>query len=163
MLTTAARYYIVVFVARTTRYWARSFTLAVGCFVALGACPEARQFGRWVREAVQPAANAWLGGRIVRIESFGSYSCRPLNGQAGQRLSEHGRANAVDISAFVVEGGRRITVVDGWNGKDEDVRRFLRAVHAAACRRFQVVLGPDANAFHRDHLHMDMGNGPYCR
>lgn len=126
-------------------------------------CPEARQFGRWVREAVQPAASAWLGGRIVRIESFGSYSCRPLNGQAGQRLSEHGRANAVDISAFVVEGGRRITVVDGWNGKDEDVRRFLRAVHAAACRRFQVVLGPDANAFHRDHLHMDMGNGPYCR
>gem|GEM_PF-5119423 len=69
-------------------------------------CPEARQFGRWVREAVQPAANAWLGGRIVRIESFGSYSCRPLNGQAGQRLSEHGRANAVDISAFVVQGGR---------------------------------------------------------
>jgi len=126
-------------------------------------CPEARQFGRWVREAVQPAANAWLGGRIVRIESFGSYSCRPLNGQAGQRLSEHGRANAVDISAFVVQGGRRITIVEGWNGEDKDVRRFLRAVHAAACRRFQVVLGPDANAFHRDHLHLDMGNGPYCR
>jgi hypothetical protein len=126
-------------------------------------CPQARQFGRWVREAVQPAANAWLGGRIVRIESFGSYSCRPLNGQAGQRLSEHGRANAVDISAFVVQGGRRITVVDGWNGDDKDVRRFLRAVHAAACRRFRVVLGPDANAFHRDHLHLDMGNGPYCR
>jgi hypothetical protein len=126
-------------------------------------CPEARQFGRWVREAVQPAASAWLGGRIVRIESFGTYSCRPLNGLAGQRLSEHGRANAVDISAFVVEGGRRINVAEGWNGSDEDVRRFLRAVHSAACRRFQVVLGPDANAFHRDHLHFDMGNGPYCR
>jgi hypothetical protein len=126
-------------------------------------CPVARQFERWVREAVQPAANAWLDGRIVRIESFGSYSCRPLNGQAGQRLSEHGRANAVDISAFVLAGGRRVTVADGWNGEDKDVRRFLRAIHDAACRRFQVVLGPDANAFHRDHLHMDMGNGPYCR
>lgn len=126
-------------------------------------CPSARQFARWAREAVQPAAAAWLGGRIVRIESFGTYACRPLNGQAGARLSEHGRANAVDISAFVLAGGRRITVLEGWNGPDEDVRKFLRAVHKAACRRFQVVLGPDANAFHRDHLHMDMGNGPYCR
>jgi len=126
-------------------------------------CPVARQFGRWVREAVQPAANAWLGGRVVRIESFGTYSCRPLNGQAGARLSEHGRANAVDVAAFVLAGGRRVTVLDGWNGSDEDVRRFLRAVHQAACRRFQVVLGPDANGFHRDHLHFDMGQGPYCR
>ena len=126
-------------------------------------CPVARQFGRWVREAVQPAANAWLGARVIRIESFGSYSCRPLNGQAGQRLSEHGRANAVDVGAFVLAGGRRVTVAEGWSGEDKDVRRFLHAVHDAACRRFQVVLGPDANAFHRDHLHMDMGNGPYCR
>jgi hypothetical protein len=140
--------------------------LEIGTPVAnLGAmtCPVARQFERWTREAVQPAANAWLGGRVVKIESFGTYSCRPLNGQAGQRLSEHGRANAVDISAFVIAGGRRITVAQGWNGEDQDVRRFLRAVHAAACRRFQVVLGPDANSFHHDHLHMDMGNGPYCR
>jgi len=126
-------------------------------------CPSARQFARWVREAVQPAASAWLGGRVIRIESFGSYACRPLNGQAGERLSEHGRANAVDISAFVIAGGRRVTVLDGWNGGDQDARRFLRAVHAAACRRFAIVLGPDANAFHRDHLHFDMGRGPYCR
>jgi hypothetical protein len=126
-------------------------------------CPAARQFGRWVREAVQPAANAWLGSRVARIESFGTYTCRPLNGQAGARLSEHGLANAVDISAFVLAGGRRVTVQEGWNGRDEDVRRFLRAVHQAGCRRFQVGLGPDANAYHRDHLHFDMGQGPYCR
>jgi hypothetical protein len=140
--------------------------LDIGTPVAnLGAmtCPLARQFARWTREALQPAANAWLGSRVARIESFGTYSCRPVNNQAGARLSEHGRANAVDVGAFVLVDGRRITVRDGWRGDDEDVRRFLRAVHDAGCRRFGVVLGPDADAFHRDHLHFDMGRGPYCR
>src|SRR5687767_521517 len=87
-------------------------------------CPSARQFARWTREAVQPAANAWLDSRVVKVESFGTYACRPLNGQAGARLSEHGRANAVDVAAFVLASGRRVTVLDGWNGRDEDVRKF---------------------------------------
>ncbi|TFI56504.1 extensin family protein [Sphingomonas parva] len=126
-------------------------------------CPVARQFARWVREAVQPAADAAFGRSVVRIESMGTYSCRPVNGQAGKRLSEHGRANAVDVGAFVLADGRRISVLQGWNGEDEKVRRFLRDVHGAGCRRFGIVLGPDANAFHRDHLHFDMGRGPYCR
>jgi hypothetical protein len=126
-------------------------------------CPLARQFARWTREAVQPAARAWLGGEVVKIETMGSYACRPVNGQSGNRLSEHGRANAVDVSAFVLAGGRRVTVLDGWSGKDEDVQRFLRAVHQAGCRRFQIGLGPEANAFHHNHFHFDMGQGPYCR
>jgi hypothetical protein len=126
-------------------------------------CPVARQFARWAREAVQPAARAWLGRKVVRIESFGTYSCRTINSRPGAKISEHGRANAVDIAAFVLEGGQRIGVKEGWTGGDEDVRRFLRAVHQAGCRRFGVTLGPDADAFHRDHLHFDMGQGPYCR
>jgi hypothetical protein len=126
-------------------------------------CPVARQFARWVREAVQPAAQSSLGKRVVRIESFGTYACRSVNSRPGAKLSEHGRANAVDIGVFVMEGGRRISVKDGWIGEDEEVRRFLRAVHQAGCRRFGVTLGPDADAFHRDHLHFDMGRSPYCR
>jgi len=92
-------------------------------------CPLARAFSGWVREAVQPAAKAWLGSRVVRIESLGTYSCRPVNGQAGGRLSEHGRANAVDVGAFVLADGRRVTLLSGWNAEDEKVRGFLRAVH----------------------------------
>lgn len=126
-------------------------------------CPLARQFARWSREAVQPAAERWLDARVVRIESFGTYACRPVNGQAGNRLSEHGYANAVDIAAFVLADGRRITVLADWNGDDDNARTFLRQVHQAGCRRFGITLGPDANAFHRDHLHFDMGRGPYCR
>jgi len=126
-------------------------------------CPLARAFARWTREAVQPSAERWLGAPVVRIESFGTYACRPVNGQAGARLSEHGLANAVDIAAFVLDGGRRVTVKDGWNADDERTRQFLRQIHQAGCRRFPVGIGPDANAQHHDHFHFDMGRGPYCR
>ena len=126
-------------------------------------CRLAERFAAWAGAAVQNAANVWLDSTVAKIESFGTYSCRPINHREGARLSEHGRANAVDISAFVLANGRRITVKDGWNGGDPAVRDFLRAVHKAACRRFSIVIGPDGDANHRDHLHFDMGgNGPYC-
>jgi len=126
-------------------------------------CPLARQYARWVRETVQPAARELLGGALARIETFGTYSCRPVNSRPGARISEHGYANAVDISAFALAGGRRVTVVDGWNGTDERVRRFLRAVHRGGCQRFSVGLSPDADALHYNHLHFDLGASGTCR
>lgn len=126
-------------------------------------CPLADALTRWTRDATQKAASAWLDSPVVKIESFGTYSCRPINNQSGNRLSEHGLSNAVDISGFVLANGRRITVLNDWNGPDQYARNFLRAVHDAGCRRFHVVLGPDANALHRNHLHFDMGPGPYCK
>lgn len=35
-------------------------------------------------------------------------------------------------------------------------QRFLKRVHAEACRYFGTVLGPEANEAHRDHFHFDM-------
>jgi hypothetical protein len=140
--------------------------VAIGIPVTnLGAvrCGLARPFVQWVQQAVQPAAQARLGTTVTKIESFGSFACRPVNNVAGNALSEHGRADAVDIAAFDLADGRRVTVRDGWSGGDDAVRAFLHDLHAAACRRFTVVLGPDANAYHRDHFHFDMGRGPYCR
>jgi hypothetical protein len=125
-------------------------------------CPLADALARWTRDATQKAAVAWLDSPVVRIESFGTYSCRPINNVAGARLSEHGLSNAVDISGFVLANGRKITVLADWNGPDPDARNFLHAVHDAGCRRFQVVLGPDANALHRNHFHFDMGHGRAC-
>lgn len=126
-------------------------------------CRLADRFADWVDDAVQKAALVWLDSQVVRIESFGTYSCRPVNNREGARLSEHGRSNAVDVAAFVLADGRRITVRDGWRGADPGARDFLRAVHKAACRRFSIVIGPDGDAAHYNHLHFDMGgNGPYC-
>jgi hypothetical protein len=126
-------------------------------------CPVARQYARWVRDAVQPAASQILGAGVSRIETFGTYACRTVNSQPGARISEHGYANAVDIAAFVLRDGRRVTVEHGWNGEDERVRRFLRAVHRGGCQRFRVGLGPDSDALHYNHLHFDMGRSGTCR
>jgi hypothetical protein len=125
-------------------------------------CPLARQFTLWAREAVQPAAAQRLGTRVARIETFGTYSCRTVDSQPGARLSEHARANAVDVSGFVLGDGRHITVLEGWNGQDDRVRHFLRAVHQAGCRRFNIGLSPDSDSYHYNHMHFDMGRGPYC-
>ncbi len=123
-------------------------------------CPLAYAFTQWVQSDLQVPAIAEFGSRVVRVETMGTYSCRPIAGTA--RLSEHASANAVDVSAFVLADGRRVRVLDGWNG-DPSEARFLKSVRAAACRRFNTVLSPDYNAAHADHMHFDMGRGPFCR
>ena len=40
---------------------------------------------------------------------------------------------------------------------------FLRQVRDGACHGFSVVLGPDYNAAHRDHFHLDRGHYRVCR
>lgn len=124
-------------------------------------CPLAQNFTAWVHYGVRPAARLYLGSDVVRVDSFGTYSCRNIAGSG--RLSEHARANAVDVAAFVLADGRRISVQNGWNG-DEASRAFLRRIRDSACKRFRTVLSPDYNAAHHDHLHFDMGGrGEYCR
>ncbi|MGF7148462.1 hypothetical protein FHS96_002090 [Sphingomonas zeicaulis] len=126
-------------------------------------CPLAETFAAWSRFAVLPAARAYLGTEVVKIESFGTYSCRNVNGASSGRLSQHAYANAVDVSGFVLADGRRITVLEGWNGRDESVRRFLRRIHESGCKRFKTTLGPEYNALHANHFHFDMGRGPFCK
>ena len=125
-------------------------------------CPLADRYARWTREVLQPAAQRHFGQQVTLVETFGTYGCRNIAGT--RRLSEHGKANAIDISAFTLSDGRRITVLEGWNNSDRRARVFLRDLHRGACERFEIVLGPDANADHRNHFHFDMGSrGPYCR
>lgn len=123
-------------------------------------CPLANNFSKWVRFAVAPAARQILGSDVVRIESYGTFNCRPIAGSG--RLSEHGLANAVDVAAFALADGRRITVLDNWNGTPQE-QRFLRTVFQSACRRFKTALGPEYNRAHANHFHLDMGGKPFCR
>ena len=41
--------------------------------------------------------------------------------------------------------------------------RFLREVHAGACRFFDAMLGPDYNVAHFNHFHPDRGSYHICR
>jgi hypothetical protein len=130
-------------------------------------CPLAANFTAWAKHAVRPAAKKYLGSDVVRIETMGTYSCRKINGARSNKLSEHAYGNAVDVSAFILRDGRRISVLNGWNGKSDE-RAFLRRLHESACKRFGTVLGPNYNAAHANHFHFDMGKSmkdgsAYCR
>ena len=119
------------------------------------ACPIVSALDRWIVQAVQPAAQKWFGQQVVEIRQISAYSCRGMNGQIGSRISEHAFGNALDIAAFVLANGHRITVKDGWRGSPEE-QGFLRDVQAAACDQFTTVLAPGSNRFHYDHIHVDL-------
>ena len=119
------------------------------------ACPIVSALDTWFAGGVQPAAMKWLGAPVAEIRQISAYSCRGMNGQRGAPISEHAFGNALDIASFTLADGRKITVKDGWRGTPEE-QGFLRDVHAAACQHFSTVLAPGSNAFHYDHIHVDL-------
>ena len=217
-------------------------------------CDLAAALHRWINKDLQPLARTHLGAQVIRIDTMSSYSCRTAYGRKNARLSEHGRANAVDIRAFLTADGKTADVLTDWGptgreiaaqvatAKKSEAERlavgvkvtpapatanvatgtnaspapapvnagrpaiaigtqltppaalslpstsdkglgltpggsppqrlggpehpsdiasgpktdFLRAAHASACKVFGTVLGPEANAAHRNHFHVDM-------
>jgi hypothetical protein len=146
----------------------RSAPIRFGAPLALS-CPVALSFYMWERHALQPAAEATFGQRVVAVDNLGSYACRNVNrgeGVApGASRSRHATADAIDISAFTLAGGKRIAVTV-WRansaGGTPDVMLLQRA-HAGACRYFDGVLGPEYNAAHSDHFHLETGGWRMCR
>jgi hypothetical protein len=119
------------------------------------ACPIVSALDHWFANAVQPAAQKWFRQPVVEIKQISAYSCRGMNGQPGAHISEHAFGNALDIAAFVLADGHRITVKDGWKGSPEE-QGFLRDVQGSACDQFTTVLAPGSNQFHYDHIHVDL-------
>ena len=122
---------------------------------AVVACPMIPTIDDWVTNIASKAARDYLGTTLVELRVAASYACRPMNNIDGGRLSEHGHANAIDISGFAMADGRVVTVKGGWNGRPEE-QAFLRAVRSGSCREFTTVLGPGADAYHGDHFHLDL-------
>jgi hypothetical protein len=119
------------------------------------ACPLVSGLERWIAGAVQPAAMRWFRSPVAEITQISAYSCRGMNGNPNARISEHAFGNALDISAFTLADGRKITVKNGWNGLPEE-QGFLRDVQGAACDQFATVLAPGSNVYHYDHMHVDL-------
>ncbi|NYZ12648.1 extensin family protein [Azospirillum sp. RWY-5-1] len=126
-------------------------------------CAVAAAWLLFERHALQPAAEAHFGSRVVGVRHLGTYSCRNLYGRAEGRRSEHATGNAIDIAGFTLADGTRIALPADWDSADPRKAAFLRDARNGACRFFDVVLGPDYNAAHRDHFHLDMGRFRACR
>jgi hypothetical protein len=127
-------------------------------------CGAALSLTMWERHALQPAAQAHFGQPVARVEHFGSYACRNVRGAGGEggRRSQHAIANAFDVAGFRLRNGRQISLVNHWESTEPEAA-FLREVRDGACRFFKGTLGPEYNAAHRDHFHLDQGPYRICR
>jgi hypothetical protein len=113
-------------------------------------CAMASAIADWIRTDMAPLA-ANLGSVVSDLDNFNSFECRGRNRILGARLSEHGRANALDVRALKLANGQSISLTD------RTVSRGLReSVLHSVCARFSTVLGPGSDWYHEDHIHLDL-------
>ena len=125
-------------------------------------CEMASALPGWL-SAIDGWAQARENSGLASVQVGTSYYCRNRNNAATGDLSEHGFANAMDVTGFTLENGDTISLPGGWADAGSTPGRMLRYAHDAACSTFSTVLGPEANALHEDHLHIDLGcHGRTC-
>jgi hypothetical protein len=113
-------------------------------------CAMASEVANWIRTDMVPLA-ASLGTTISDLDNFDSFECRGRNRVVGAKLSEHGRANALDVRALKLANGQSISLTD------RTVSRETReTVLHSVCARFSTVLGPGSDGYHEDHIHLDL-------
>jgi hypothetical protein len=113
-------------------------------------CTMATAIADWVRTDVV-ALTKPLGSEPAVLDNFDSYECRGFNRVPGAHLSEHGRANALDVRAIKLADGQSIGLTD------RNVARQLReSMLHSVCARFMTVLGPGSDGYHEDHIHLDL-------
>ncbi|MET4289825.1 hypothetical protein ABIB06_004153 [Bradyrhizobium sp. LB8.2] len=113
-------------------------------------CTMASAMADWVRKDMVPLA-ASLGSTISDLDNFDSFECRGRNRVVGATLSEHGKANALDVRAIKLVNGQSIGLTD--RTMPREVRE--RVLHSV-CSRFSTVLGPGSDWYHEDHIHLDL-------
>ncbi len=87
---------------------------------------------KWMQRDVQPLARKHLGAPVIRIETMSSYSCRNAYGRSHSRLSEHGKANALDIRAFITARGNTAMVIADWGPTAREIAAQAAADQAQA-------------------------------
>lgn len=124
-------------------------------------CSLAAALAEWVRADVV-AALVGENLRLTGLASAGGYECRSRNRVAGAVPSEHGRGNAIDISAFAVTPGPQLAIAS-----QNASRGFFQKIRQGACARFMTVLGPGSDGFHETHMHLDLqerrGGTHFCQ
>jgi hypothetical protein len=120
-------------------------------------CGFALALDAFLSEDVEAAARARFGESVRLLRHFGTYACRRESSGSG-RWSQHAQGKAIDIAGFELSDGTVILVARDWWRRGPK-RDFLHEVAQRACRRFGVVLTPDSDRAHRNHIHID--DGPY--
>ena len=73
-----------------------------------------------------------LGARLKSIANFDSYECRGRNRATGGKLSEHGRANALDIKGIKLANGADVALTDPAVSTERSALREIADILKAA-------------------------------
>lgn len=117
--------------------------------------------------------------QIKKVMHFGTYHCKSLQNDKGRtkKLSQHGLGRAIDIAAFWDASGavysfykhwdhqtrwKKASITDGC-GSSSFKHEKARFLYQIVCemwqyRLFSVMLTPNFNKRHDDHLHLDLGD-----
>jgi hypothetical protein len=113
-------------------------------------CTMASEVANWIRTDIAPLA-AGLGSVVSDLDNFDSFECRGRNRVPGAPLSEHGRANALDVRSLRLANGQSLSLTDRMMA-----RGLRESVRQSVCARFSTVLGPGSDWYHEDHIHLDL-------
>lgn len=127
-------------------------------------CPLLVRWLMFEQQKLQPLALQHLGSRLKSVDHYGTFACRNVYNREQGRRSQHATASAFDVATFRFENGAVANVLSDWdNNEVPDSSEFLRDVHDNACDYFGTVLGPDYNAPHANHFHLDTSSFNLCR
>ena len=126
-------------------------------------CDLALAFAGFEYEFIQPLAVRYLRQPVTRVWHAGTYDCRDVraNGGKAKGLSEHAKGRAIDLTGFDLADGTVINIGRDWPAPGPKAE-FLRALVKQACERFDVVITPDHDREHHDHLHLDLSGKKFC-
>lgn len=133
----------------------RAVKLKNGAEVALAGgvtlrCAFAASIASWVREDIAPLIAA-QGEALQSLSGVGGLECRTRNHQPNAKMSEHARGAALDVRGLQTNAG----LID-LTKSDAKTKALRERVKQSVCTRFTTVLGPGSDAFHVDHIHLDM-------
>lgn len=137
-------------VVRLEAVWLADQTRVAVTPPAILRCNFAEAIVHWVREDLAPTARAF-GGPLKSVDNYAAYDCRGRNRIIGAKLSEHGKANALDVRSVKLASGSVIELTDPTVDKD-----FRERVRKSTCARFTTVLGPGSDGYHENHIHVDL-------
>jgi len=137
-------------VVRLEAVWLADQTRVAVTPPAILRCSFVEAIVHWVREDLAPAVRAF-GGPLKSVDNYAAYDCRGRNRIIGAKLSEHGKANALDVRSVKLASGSVIELTDPTVDKD-----FRERVRKSTCARFTTVLGPGSDGYHENHIHVDL-------
>jgi hypothetical protein len=124
-------------------------------------CRMAVELTKFTANSLQPTAIQKFGSAVATMSNIGTYNCRSMR-QYSAIVSQHGFANAIDVTGFTLADGTNINVANDWNSGSAKAE-FLKEIAYDACEAFRVSVSPDGDANHWNHLHWDMGPYWSCR